>query len=88
MGHAFPRGNDIFAEGKNPDLREAMPRAAKIPKIMGVANKKPLCAFYAAVFCVDADFLKYGAIHKRLRNILGGKEGLKFQCCMKLEGRN
>ena len=36
---------------------------AKIPKIKGVANKNlfcnatPLCAFYAAVFWVDADFL-------------------------------
>ena len=37
--------------------KKSLQRTAKIPKIMGVANKKPLCAFYAAVFCVDADFL-------------------------------
>ena len=29
VGHAFPRGSNIFAEGKDPHLREAMPRAAK-----------------------------------------------------------
>ena len=27
-----------------------------------------------------------GAIHKRRRNILGGKGGLKFRCCKILEG--
>ena len=29
-----------------------------------------------------------GAIHKRRRNILGGKGGLKFRCCKILEGRS
>ena len=29
-----------------------------------------------------------GATHKRRQNILGGEEGLKFQCCKKLEGRS
>ena len=29
VGHAFPRGTTIFAENKDPDLKEAMPRAAK-----------------------------------------------------------
>ena len=48
---------------KNMELSCLLTCTAKIPKIMGVANKKPFCnatplyAFYAAVLCVDADFL-------------------------------
>ena len=33
-------------------------------------------------------FFFLGAIHKRRQNILGGKGGLKFRCCMILEGRS
>ena len=29
MGHAFPRGQGIFQEKRNPDLMEHMPRSAK-----------------------------------------------------------
>ena len=53
----------VMANSVENTQKKSLQRTAKIPKIMGVANKKPfcnatpLCAFYAAVFWVDADFL-------------------------------